>query len=186
MFLRAIRNRVRGLHCGTQGNPTGTRKTPDYFGLAGTQNAKHVRSFLGLCCFYHQFFPQFATIASPLTALTGKRLWQWGAVEQRAFEDLKESFLRHVVLAFPDRNKPYILYTDASDSGVGAMLCQEDDEKRLRLVVCMSRKLNKHEVNYPVHEKELLALVESTTKWRHYLHGLPVIVYTDSSALKYL
>ena len=47
-------------------------------------------------------------------------------------------------------------------------------------------KLNKHEVNYPVHEKELLDLVESTTKWRHYLHGLPVIVYTDSSALKYL
>ena len=66
------------------------------------------------------------------------------------------------------------------------MLCQEDDEKRLRLVVCMSLKLNKHEVNYPVHENELLALVESTTKWRHYLHGLPVIVYTDSSALKYL
>ena len=66
------------------------------------------------------------------------------------------------------------------------MLCQEDDEKRLRLVVCMSRKLNKHEVNYTVHEKELLALVESTTKWRHYLHGLPVIVYTDSYALKYL
>ena len=66
------------------------------------------------------------------------------------------------------------------------MLCQEDDEKRLRLVVCMSRKLNKHEVNYPVHEKELIALVESTIKGRHYLHGLPVIVYTDSSALKYL
>ena len=74
-------------------------------------------------------------------------------MDQRAFEDLKESFIRHVVLAFPDRNKPYILYTDASDTGVGAMLCQEDDEKRLRLVVCMSRKLNKHEFNYPVHEK---------------------------------
>ena len=66
------------------------------------------------------------------------------------------------------------------------MLYQEDEEKRLRLVVCMSRKLNKHEVNYTVHENELLALVKSTTKWRHYLHGLPVIVYTDSSALKYL
>ena len=49
------------------------------------KNAKHVRSFIGFCCFYHQFFPQFATIASPLTALTGKRVWQWGAVEQRAF-----------------------------------------------------------------------------------------------------
>ena len=66
------------------------------------------------------------------------------------------------------------------------MLCQEDDEKRLRLVVCMSRMLKKHEGNYPVHEKELIALVESTTKWRHYLHELPVIVYTDSSALKCL
>ena len=44
------------------------------------------------------------------------------------------------------------------------MFCQEYDEKRLRPVVCMSRKLNKHEVNYPVHEKELLDLVELTTK----------------------
>ena len=127
------------------------------------KNAKHVRSFLGLCCFYNQFFPQFATIASPLTALTGKQVWHWGAVEQRAFEELKESFLRHVVLAFPNRNKPHILYTDASDTGVGAMLCHEDDEKMLRLVVFMSRKLNKHKINYPVHEKELLDLVESTT-----------------------
>ena len=75
-----------------------------------------------------------------------------------------KSFLSHVVFAFPNRNMPYILYTDASDTVVGAMLCQEDDEKRLRLVVCMSRKLNKHEVNYPVHEKELFALVESTTQ----------------------
>ena len=50
----------------------------------------------------------------------------------------------------------------------------------------MSRKLNKHDVNYRVHEKKLLALVESTTKWRHYLHGLQVIVYTDSYVLKYL
>ena len=66
------------------------------------------------------------------------------------------------------------------------MLCQEDDEKRLRLVDCMSRKLHNYEVNYPVHEKELSALVESTTKWKHYLHWRQVIVYTDSSALKYL
>ena len=66
------------------------------------------------------------------------------------------------------------------------MLCQKDSSEKLRLVVCMSRKLNKHEVNYPVHEKELLALVEATTRWKHYLHGAHVIVYTDSSCLKHL
>ena len=82
------------------------------------KNAKHVRSFLGLCRFYHQFFPQFATIASPLTAMTGERVLYWGATEQRAFEDLKESFLRHVVLALSERNKPNTLYTDAADTGV--------------------------------------------------------------------
>ena len=118
MLLRAIRNRVCRVHRGTQVDPTGTRKAPDNYELAGTQECEHVRSFLGLCCFYHQFFPQFATIASPLAALTGKRVWHWGATEQRAFEELKESFLSHVVLAFPDRNKPYILYTDAPDTGV--------------------------------------------------------------------
>ena len=103
------------------------------------KNVKHVLSFVGLCCFYHKFFQQFATIASSLTALTWKSVWHWGATEQRAFEELKECFLRHVVLAFPDMNKPYILYTDASDTGVGAMLCQEDDEKGLRLVVCIPK-----------------------------------------------
>ena len=100
-----------------QGNPTGTRKTSDYFGLAGTEECETgtllPRSLL--------FLPPILSAIRyycPLTALTEKRIWHWGAVEQRAFEDLKESFLRHVVLAFPDRNKPYILYTDASDTGV--------------------------------------------------------------------
>ena len=116
MLLRTIGNRLFvGFIVGRNGILPVPEKLQTISDWPVPKNAKHVRSFLGLCFFYHQFFPQFATIASPLTALTEKRIWQWGAVEQRAFEDLKESFL---LLAFPDRNKPYILYTDASDTGV--------------------------------------------------------------------
>ena len=58
------------------------------------RNPKHVRSFLGLCCFYHHFFPQFATPATPLTALTGKNVpWRWGHLEQHAFDELKRHLL---------------------------------------------------------------------------------------------
>ena len=78
-----------------------------------------------------------------------------------------------------------ILHTDASDVGAGATLSQNDEGGQLRLVACRSRKLSSAEKNYPVHDKEMLALVDTLEEWRHHLLGVVVLVYTDNSALSY-
>ena len=79
-----------------------------------------------------------------------------------------------------------ILHTYASDVGVGATLSQKEKGGELRLVACRSRKLSSAEKNYPVHEKEMLALVDTLEEWRHYLLRVAVLVYTYNSALSYL
>ena len=69
---------------------------------------------------------------------------------------------------------------------VGATLSQKDEGVELRLVACRSRKLSSAKKNYPVHEKEMLALVDTLEEWRHYFLGVVVLVYTEKSALSYL
>ena len=112
--------------------------------------------------------------------------WSWTKVEQRAFEVLKSKLLKSPVPVLPDPTKPYVLRTDASDVGIGAVLSQEDDEGRLRLarIACRSKKLSPPQTRYTVHEKEMLSLIEALEVWRHYLLGAEVKVYTDNSALK--
>ena len=94
--------------------------------------------------------------------------------------------LQYPVLRIPDFTQPMILHTDASDVGLGATLSQKGEEGNMHLVACRSRKLSPAEKNYPVHEKEMLALVDTLEEWRHYLLVSEVQVFTDNSALNYL
>ena len=143
-----------------------------------------VRSFLGLCGFYNRFVPHFATIAAPLTDLLHKsKTWEWSTLQQESFDQLKRALLSKVILAFPDTTPPYVLHSDASEVGIGATLSQPDTDGHLRLIACRSRKLHASEKNYPVHEKELLALVDAFIGWQHYLHGVTTHVYTDNTSL---
>ena len=78
-----------------------------------------------------------------------------------AFQALKVRLLQYTVLTLPNFKLPMILHTDASDVGIGATLSQKDEGVELRLVACRSRKLSSAEKNYPVHEKEMLALIDT-------------------------
>ena len=145
-----------------------------------------VRSFLGLASYYRRFVKGFSTIAAPLTRLCSDKVTPghevaWGEVEQAAFEQLKEALIAAPVLVAPEPDGGFILYTDASTVGVGAVLTQVQDG-RPRAVAYYSRKLNGAERNYPVHEQELLSFVEATRAWRHYLHGRPFVLKTDNWA----
>ena len=94
------------------------------------QNFTDVKSFLGLCGFYQRFVADYATVATPLTNLMGKKaVWKWGEEEERAFQALKVRLLQYPVLTVPNFKLPMILHTDASDVGVGATLSQKDEGK---------------------------------------------------------
>ena len=92
------------------------------------QNSTDVKSFLGLCGFYQRFVADYATVATPLTNLMGKKaVWKWGEEEERAFQALKVRLLQYPVLTVPNFKLPMILHTDASDVGVWATLSQKDE-----------------------------------------------------------
>ena len=134
-------------------------------------NKKQLRSFLGLVGYYRSFVPNFAAIAAPLTDLTKrgspeKLLWTY--VQEQAFETLKSHVCAKPVLCLPDINKPFILQTDASADGIGAVLLQEVDSVK-RPVGFASKKLLPRERNYSTIEREALAIVWGIQKFQNYL-----------------
>src|SRR6266498_431685 len=85
--------------------------------------------------------------------------FKWTATRQKAFKTIKAKLAAASVVAHSDFNKPFILYTDVSGGGVGAILHQKGDNRRERIIVCASRTYNKHEKKYPITEQECLAVV---------------------------
>ena len=152
------------------------------------ENKKQLRSFLGLASFYRRYVPNFSTIVSPLTDATRKGMPNriiWGEPQKKAFEKIKEVLTSEPVLRLPDFDMPFILSTDASDTGVGAILAQEYDDGKFP-VAYISRKLLPREQRYSVVEKECLALVWAVKSLETYLLGREFTVETDHAPLLYL
>lgn len=152
------------------------------------QTKKQVRSFLGMVGFYRSFVPNFSTIAVPLTDLTKKGAPNkvvWGELQELAFLSLKKALCSFPVLKLPEIEKPFVLQTDASSVGLGAVLLQVDDGIR-RPVAFGSRKLNAAEKAYATVEKECLACVWGILKFQRYLYGSEFILETDHQPLSHL
>jgi hypothetical protein len=149
------------------------------------QNATDVMRFLGLANYYRRFVKDFSKIAAPLTTLTGNVPFVWSPAAETAFQSLKTSLTSAPILCLPDCSKPFILECDASKFAVGQVLCQGEGRDR-RVVAYESRKMIPAELNYPVHDQELLSVIHGLRKWRHYLHGGRVRVITDNWATKFL
>jgi len=150
------------------------------------QNLRQSRAFVGLCQYYRRFVPNFSETAAPLYALTKKGAhFQWTSDCQHAFEQLKASLTSAPVLALPDDDGEFILDCDASNHSIGAVLSQIQDG--VEKPVCFASQLyNKHEFNYNVTRKELLAVVTFVKKFRQYLLGRSFRVRTDHAALQWL
>ena len=110
----------------------------------------------------------------------------WTADCQSAFKQLKEKLTTAPILAYPDYSRLFILDTDASDVGIGAVLSQCDDEGRERVVAYASRTLSKAERRYCVTRRELLAVVAFTQHFRPYLLGREFLLRTDHGSLTWL
>ena len=150
------------------------------------KNVGDVRSFLGLANFYRRFVRDYSRIALPLTELTKDAVsWQWGAEQQRAFDDLKAALCSPPVLLIPDQSKPFVLNCDACKYAIGATL-QQDHGYGLQPVAFFSAKMSDAERNYDVREQEFMALLKACLHWRHYLHGMqPFTLLSDHDSLKY-
>ena len=131
------------------------------------QTKKQVRSFLGLSGFYRRFVPSYAELALPLTDLTrkGPNKVVWDEPQDKAFQRIKAVLCAEPVLMLPDLSKQFILRTDASDCGLGAMLLQEDQEGNKRPVAYASKKLLDRERHYSTIEKEWFAIVWGISKF---------------------
>ncbi|KFY86131.1 hypothetical protein V498_07592 [Pseudogymnoascus sp. VKM F-4517 (FW-2822)] len=149
---------------------------------------KEVQAFLGFANFYRRFIAGYSKVAQPLTELTRKDLtFEWTAKAEAAFQELKAKFTEAPILATFDPVKRIILETDSSDFAIGACLNQPDENSRFKPIAYYSRKLSPAELNYDIHDKELLAIVVAFEQWRVYLEGSthPVQVWTDHKNLIY-
>jgi transposase InsO family protein len=178
------------------------------------QTLRELKSFLGFAGYYRRFVKGYSSIVKPLHSLTSgypplhkkskakltdirqktnqyhdpKEPFggRWTPACQQAFEAVIQSLTTAPVLAFADPQKPYILHTDASTTGLGAVLYQEQ-ESQLRIIGYASRGLSRSESRYPAHKLEFLALKWSVTeKFSDYLYGNQFTVVTDSNPLTYI
>ena len=164
--------------------------------LPNPTSVKEVRSFIGMCSYYRRFMPNFSKVAEPLVSLTKKYArFKWTEQCQCAFDFLKSSLTTIPLLAFPDPHKDYVLYTDASDSAIGACLVQTSDEKECEVIpgipnekpiYYLSHKLSDTQTRWSTVEKEAFAIHYALQKLDHYLHNARFVIRTDHKPLKYL
>ena len=150
------------------------------------KNVKDLRSFLGLCSYYRRFVQGFSNIAKCLHKLTEKdAIFIWEEEHQAAFEKLKYFLTTSPILACPTRVGEFILDTDASNFGAGAVLSQIQEGEE-RVISYFSKTFSKAQRNYCVTRRELLAIVMSVKHFHSYLYGQKFRVRTDHGALTWL
>ena len=150
---------------------------------------KDVRAFLGLAGYYRRFLPNFSSITaclSDLTKSTAPNIVEWTSDCDQAFRKLKASLSSQPVLANPDYDRPFILQTDASERGIGAVLSQKTDDDFDKPIAYFSRKLLPRETRYASIEKECLAIVAALQHFQPYLLGRMFYIQTDHRALVYI
>ena len=136
---------------------------------------------MGLTGYYRRFVQHYGSIAKPLTQLLKNKQFLWTDAAQQAFEALKQAMITTPVLALPDFNEVFVVETDASDVGIGAVLMQKD-----RPIAFLSKALGESHKAKSIYEKEFLALIMAVEKWRPYLQRQEFIIRTDHKSLAYL
>ena len=156
--------------------------------MPAPSDLRSLRRFLGASGFYRRFCKNFSSVCLPLTNLLQKgRKFVWSAECQRAYEDVRAMLSFSPVLKSPCFRDPFIIYTDASGSGIGSVLMQKDNNGIERPIAYYSKKLNKHQLHYAPIEKECLAIVMSVAHFSVYLNnGHVTTVFTDHNPLAFL
>jgi hypothetical protein len=146
------------------------------------KSVHQIRNFLGLAGYYRRFIPDFSRITKPMTELLKNGVnFVWSEECDQAFHTLRKHLTSAPVLTQPDMSKPFEVFCDASGTGLGCVLMQEN-----RVIAYASWAFRPHEKNYPTHDLDLAAAVHALKLWRHYLMGNHCNTYTDHKSLKYI
>ncbi|CAM9499205.1 unnamed protein product [Heterosigma akashiwo] len=178
-----------GYRVGREGLKPCPKKIEAIAQIAVPRTKKQVRSFLGLAGFYRNMIKMFSVTAEPLHGLTKAKnpeRVRWTPECQKAFEALKEALTSHPVLQLPDMFLPFILETDASKMGIGAVLMQELEPGKMCAIAYASRLNSPAQKNYSVFDLELSAIVYGVTRFRPYLYGRTFTIVSDHKALRHL
>ena len=169
-----------------------TNKIQAILALSPPSNVKTLRSFLGMVQYYRDLWEKRSDLLAPLTDLIGecgqtkttrkkgtiKKSWYWADKHQAAFDMVKQTLARDVMLAYPDYNDIFEIYTDASTLQLGGVIVQKG-----RPIAFFSRKLSTAQTKYTITELELLSIVETLKEFRGMLWGQSIKVYTDHKNL---
>jgi len=169
---------------GIQTDPDKTRPIRDF---PRPQTVRQLRRFLGICGWYRQFIHNYADKCEPLNALLKNSVkYYWSERQEKAFLQLKNDICSNdVVLAFPDFTQQFIVRTDASNVGLGAILSQKINGVE-RPLAFASRSLSPAERNYETSERECCGILFALKKFEHYIDGQEFILATDNGALTWL
>jgi hypothetical protein len=144
-------------------------------------SVKQLRSFLGLTGYYRRFIKNYGLICRPLYDLLKKVPFLWTETQEAAFCTLKQALISAPVLALPNFSQPFVLETNASGSGLGAVLMQDG-----KALAYFSVALGPKNTALSTYEKEALAVLEAVKRWRHYFLGNKLIIRSDQQSLKYI
>nr|GEZ14108.1 putative reverse transcriptase domain-containing protein [Tanacetum cinerariifolium] len=165
----------QGIHV----DPTKIESVKDW---TSPKSPTEIRQFLGLAGYYRRFIEGFSKIAKPMTKLTQKKIkFEWSDKEETEFQLLKQKLCSAPILALPEGCEDFIVYCDALNKGLGAVLMQRE-----KVISYASHQLKIHEKNYTTHDLELGAVVFALKIWRHYLYGTKCTVFTDHKSLQHI
>jgi RNase H-like domain found in reverse transcriptase len=151
-------------------------------------SVKDIQSFLGFANFYRQFIMSYSNITHPLIRLMKKdETFSWSNDTQCTFESLKSTFISVPVLCHFDPELHIILETNASDYTITAILSQVNENNKIHPVTFRSHSMQHAELNYDIHNKELLVVFDASRAWHTYLEGAAhtISVVTDPKNLEY-
>ncbi|KAM4061177.1 reverse transcriptase (RNA-dependent DNA polymerase) [Hirsutella rhossiliensis] len=179
-YLGFIVNAGKGIAC----DPEKQRAIREW---EAPTTVKGVRSFLGFANYYRIFIPDYAKITQSLDALLKKgTAFHWGRAENEAFQELKRRFCESPVLKQWDPSLPTFLETDCSGYALGGVLSQEGPDGRRHACAFFSKRLSPAEYNYPIHDKEMLAIMRCLDNWNAELRSCgPFTILTDHRNLEY-
>lgn len=170
-----------GYYLTRKGIQPQAKKVEAIMRLQPPSNVKQLRHFLGMVNFYRDMWRRRSHLLAPLSRLISKKVkWQWGETEQKAFDELKATISKETLLAFPDFNKEFHIYTDASDYQLGAVIMQGN-----KPLAFYSRKLTDTQKRWTTGEQELVSIVETLKEFRNILLGQKLIVHTDHKNILY-